>query len=260
MKKTYINESLQQKKLIRWPDNAMPLSFYIAPFRFYSAKHEDYKYRQMVIDAMKMWESVSGGLVRFIPANTLNESQINLEWKRVERKSLGHCNFHFDNIGRLYSAEIQIGISDGIIHAKYMDENEVYHTILHEIGHSLGLGHSPNTADIMYTPHQYGNTRISETDKQTLKWFYKFPCGKSSDEIANHYSSHIKDLDELVYKLTHNKKSSEFERVKNEIVNPQKDLLDEQTRIAELKKYNMELQKIELSDNLRKFMINPNKD
>ena len=38
----------------------------------------------------------------------------------------------------------------------------------------------------------------------------------------------------------------------------QKDLLKEQENIADLKKYNMALQNIKISDDIRKFFINPN--
>ena len=48
--------------------------------------------------------------------------------------------------GSLKGIGVQIGISDGIIHKQYMDENEVYHTILHEIGHAVGRGEPQETS------------------------------------------------------------------------------------------------------------------
>lgn len=251
---TYLQDNVKDNKLVRWTENCFPLKFYIAPFRWYKAPNENYKYHNMVKQALDAWEKASKGKIRFSVVNTLMESQINLDWKRIDRKALGHCYFNFDNIGRLYSAEVQIGLSDGVIHAQYQDENEVYHTILHEIGHALGLGHSPFQTDIMFTPHRYGVTSLSKNDANSIQWLYKFPSGATIQEIAKKYGINSNNIDDVILHISTKKSPSEFEEVKNSIKLPTKDLIDEQTEIAELKKYNIELQNIQISPNIQEYI------
>lgn len=255
-KKTYLQQSLQKGKIVRWTDNFMPLKVYIAPFRFYSKVGEEYKYREMVMRALETWQSISGGKISFVIEPILLNSNINLDWKRVDRAALGHCYFNIDMHNRLYSAEVQIGISDGIIHRDYMEENEVYHTILHEIGHALGLGHSLDSEDIMYSPHQYGVINLSKQDKLTLQWLYKIPANSTPAEVASKYGIPSHDLDEIVSHLIKKNEPSEFEKVKNSLKTQHRDLLKEQEDIADLKKYNIALQNITISENLRKLFIN----
>ncbi len=251
---TYLQPGLRNNKLVRWMDNCMPLRVYIAPFRWYKAKNEGYKYSSLVQRAFDTWSRVSNGKISFQVVNSLNESQINLDWKRIDRKALGHCYFNFDSTGRLYSAEIQIGLSDGVIHAKYMDEDEVYHTILHEIGHALGLGHSRDKADLMYTPHQYGIINLSSNDVATINWLYKFPYGSTPEEISAKYGLNTKNIDELIAKISKSKIKTEFEKVKDSITTPRKDLLEEQVNLAELKKYHLSLQNIQISHDLQDYV------
>lgn len=257
-KQTYLQESLRNGRIIRWIDSFMPLKFYIAPFRFYSKIGEEYKYREMVLRALDTWQKASGGKVSFIIVNTLLGSNINLDWKRVDRQALGYCHFSMDGQNRLYSAEVQIGISDGIIHQEYMHEDEVYHTILHEIGHALGLGHSPNEADIMYTPHKYGVVSLSKQDKLSLQWLYKFPTNTTPGEIGSKYGFSSSNIDEIISKLIEKNEPSEFEKVKNGLKVNQRDLLKEQENIADLKKYNIALQSVKISEDIRKFFIPDN--
>lgn len=247
---SYLNGSVKDGYIMRWSIN--PLAVYIAPMRFYSKPGEDFKYRKMVMDALQAWSNASGGKITFKITNVLLESNINIDWRRVDRKSLGHCNYNWDPQGRLYGAEVSIGLTDGRVHKSYDNDAEVYHTILHEIGHALGLGHSPYSQDIMYTPHQYGNSQLSVNDKYSIKWLYKLQSGASVKEIASKYKiSTSTDIDSVIKKID-SKNNDVNKQVKNLPKQKSRDLMQEAENIGDLKRYNLMLQNIALSDNIKK--------
>lgn len=252
--RTYVSESLKNGQLMRW--TFMPLKVYIAPMKFYSKQGQDYKYNALVKKALNEWQTATKGRVSFTIVNTLLESNVNIDWKRVERVALGHCYFSYDANNRLYGAEVAIGLTDGLIHNDYSDESEVYHTILHEIGHAIGLGHSPYKTDIMYTPHQKGIHSVSPGDILTVNWLYKLPQGATPAEIGARYKVGGDNIDAIIYKVMENSSPSEFEKVKSSIRIKKRDLLEETENIGLIQRYHMSLQNISLSPKTKEYFKN----
>lgn len=244
---TYLSQHLKNGKLFRWPKQCFPLTINITPCCWYSMSEvERYNYKGMVLDAFREWERVSNGVISYVFVDNINDSQINVAWRRVDRKSLGNCEYSIDSESRLYSADVSIGISDGIIHRKYMDENEVYHTILHEIGHAFGLGHSTNPEDIMYTPHQYGVVKLSKRDINSIRWLYSLPYGASVESLNNTYSLSCTNIDDIIMKISNKEATSQFQKTLNSIKTETRNLQEEQDKLALMKKFQISMQNVRL--------------
>ena len=69
-------------------------------------------------------------------------------------------------------ATFEVPVNEHVLH-------DVYETVLHEMGHALGIGgHSPDPADIMYAQASAtASAGLSERDRATLAELYARPIG-----------------------------------------------------------------------------------
>ena len=138
-----------------------------------------------------------------------------------------------------------------------MDENEVFHTILHEIGHALGLGHSPNDNDIMYTPHRYGVVNLSQRDINSVNWLYSLPLSASISSLNAQYSTSFNSIDDIIMHIAGGNSESKFQKTMKNLNMQSRNLVEENANIGELKRYQVAFQDIklpkELSDKFKKM-------
>lgn len=263
---TYLQSALKDNKIFRWPDKLMPLKIYVAPFRWYqkSKQQESLQYHFYVMEALKIWSEATNNKFTYTLTNDYNSSNINVTWRRVNRQSLGLCHMSGTEDYMMYSAEVEIGISDGLIHADYQNTNEVKHTIIHEMGHAIGMPHSPNQNDIMYVPHQYGVVDVSSTDKNTAKWLYMLDPGFQASLYMEDWGlDPNSSIDQLIWVYENQDKyeqlTDEMQQKKPKPDQPKQLLTinEQQDFLAYKNLYNMSLQKINVNLNPKQKINGP---
>jgi len=103
--------------------------------------------------ALEAWHEASGGHIHFIQTEKRGGAVIRLVWATPAEGLYGEA-VPIDVNGRR-GAQIFIRIVDSGTKDPLLRDTIVYLTCLHESGHALGLPHTPQFADIMYS-FQYG--------------------------------------------------------------------------------------------------------
>lgn len=175
---TYILHMLPEQgdTLARWPDRMHEaLRVWIQPDA--SIPDWDAAYPVVAERAFEEWQ-LAGFPIRFDRVRDSAGADIKIVF--VHRmpaeepvRRIGVARRVRDQDGWLVYAEIVIATHgrDG----NALSPETIGGTARHEVGHVLGLGHSPNPADVMYPESR--STVISATDRATLHLIYTLPPG-----------------------------------------------------------------------------------
>ena len=146
--------------------------------------------------AFEAWQKASGGELEFTRVKERDQARIRLYWASAEQGMYGETRpMPFE--GHL-GAEVYVRPSPLPVNGdRLLRDTIVYLTCLHESGHALGLAHSSNFDDIMYS-FAYGG----DIDEYFGRFRRKLAM---RDDIRKFTGISAEDRTHLIDRLTHSK-------------------------------------------------------
>lgn len=166
--------------LLRWHERDMPLKIHLHPPP--PGEFEDPQALMDVVrDGITDWTDVAGpGIPRFEFVDDQGDADIPIVWEAepVGRWYIAHCVYRINSMQSRFGVE-RILMTGKRSRGQPASLEDVYLTMLHEMGHALGLRHSPEATDVMYKGgHWYvASPELSARDRETLRFLYHRPIG-----------------------------------------------------------------------------------
>jgi len=181
----YIEQAPTGTRLIRWNKKSFPLKVYID--RGSLSNLPEYYYSS-ISRALNQWDK-SIDFVSFVNVSKPNDANIIISFEPLPANVCNSniCKFAVGyTTPKIYLNTLQrmiITIYDKDPIGKYFSDKDIYNTVLHELGHALGImGHSYNSNDLMYQSSKNNSDMfakfrsdfnyLSGVDVNTLKLLY----------------------------------------------------------------------------------------
>lgn len=166
-----------ERVLLRWPDAAMPLRVYLPPPPAGSTSDPE-AVVDVVRDGFTDWtDAAAPGVPSFVFVDHIGDADIPVLWAEEASGDwyVAYCWYRIDVLQRR-RADLRILVATHDEGRPFSLE-DLHQVMLHEVGHALGLLHSPNETDLMYKGGSWVAKRISARDRETLRLLYSKPNG-----------------------------------------------------------------------------------
>lgn len=178
---TYVDALLAARggNVARWVDRrADPVTVWIQP----TTALRDFwpQFRDRTRDAFYTW-AASGVPLRFLFVDDSAHAEVHVVWvDRFDDSAAGKTYWARDRNWWIVGADIEIALHRPTGEA--YDQQGIRTIALHEVGHLIGLDHSPNPDDIM-SPKVHV-TGLSAADLRTAALIYRLPPGPVREPAA----------------------------------------------------------------------------
>ena len=182
----YIEQVPLDKGILRWDENKFPLRISVNDK---SGQQLPPYYQTEIMKAFTQWQS-SSGFITFATVKNVNNADIiiNIEPTPADMCSEKNCKYVVGFTTPIIRGQslknMTITLYAKDAYNNFFSDKELYNTILHEIGHALGImGHSYSTEDLMYmatdnsdgffAPYRSSFQYLSQQDLNTVRLLYK---------------------------------------------------------------------------------------
>ena len=190
----YIEQAPMDNGILRWDVAKFPLKVFVGNF---SGEDVPEYYLTKVNEALSQWQT-STQIIKFTSVESEKDADLIVKISPLPNDV---CNgescryvvgFTTPKISGSLLKNMTITLYSKDPNGNFFSDKELYNTILHEIGHALGImGHSYSSEDLMYmssdgnsyyTPYRSSFQYLSSKDINTIKLLYKMLPDISNNE------------------------------------------------------------------------------